>query len=73
MKNLIVNNFWIKIVSLLLAVITWFYVNVELNKERRLSASFYESSYMRHISPSTVPAVDKQDKKMNKGYIVESR
>jgi YbbR domain-containing protein len=32
MKNWIVNNFWIKITSLILAVITWFYVNGELYK-----------------------------------------
>lgn len=41
MKSWLVNNFWIKIVSLMLAVITWFYVKVELTKEKQISSRFY--------------------------------
>lgn len=44
MKSWIVNNFWIKIVSLVLAVIAWFYVNGELDKEKRFSSKFYNSN-----------------------------
>ncbi len=54
MKNWIVNNFWIKVISLILAVITWFYVNGELEKEKRLSRKFYQSSlYKSYLEKST--------------------
>ncbi len=57
MKNWIVNNFWIKAISLMLAVITWFYVNGELEKEKRLSRKFYNSelykSYLLDGQPSS--------------------
>lgn len=46
MKNWVVNNFWIKIVSLILAVITWFYVKGELAKERRVSGKYYKSAML---------------------------
>jgi len=54
MKNWIVNNFWIKVISLILAVITWFYVNGELEKEKRLSRKFYQSTlYKSRLEKST--------------------
>ena len=49
MNNWIINNFWIKIVSLILAVITWFYVNEELVKEKQMTKQFYKSSVISHI------------------------
>jgi len=53
MNNWIVNNFWIKIVSLILAIITWFYVNEELIKEKKMSKQLYKSSVVSQIqSPS---------------------
>ena len=70
MKNWIVNNFWIKIVSLILAVITWFYVNGELDKENRISRKFYyKSSPMEHAQKQ--PPLEKT--KMNRGYITEKK
>ena len=54
MKNWIVNNFWIKVISLILAVIMWFYVNGELEKEKRLSRKFYQSAlYKSRLEKST--------------------
>jgi hypothetical protein len=32
MKNWLLHNFWLKIISLLLAIITWYYVKGELLK-----------------------------------------
>ena len=70
MKNWIVNNFWIKIVSLILAVITWFYVNGELDKEKRVSRKFYYKSLP--VEPiQKQPALEKT--KMNRGYIMEKK
>lgn len=43
------NNFWIKVVSLILAVITWFYVNEELIKEKKMSKRLYKSSAISQI------------------------
>jgi len=43
------NNFWIKIVSLVLAVITWFYVNEELIKEKNMVKQLYKTSTIRQI------------------------
>lgn len=34
MKTWIVNNFWLKLVSLILAIVTWFYISEELNKRQ---------------------------------------
>jgi len=33
MKNWIIHNFWLKLIALGLAIITWFYVNGELLKK----------------------------------------
>ena len=53
MKNWIVNNFWIKAISLILAVIMWFYINGELEKEKRLSRKYYQSAlYKSHLEKS---------------------
>ena len=49
MNNWIVNNFWIKVLSLVLAVITWFYVNEELIREKQMAKQLYESSIMSQI------------------------
>jgi len=49
MNNWLINNFWIKIVSLILAVITWFYVNEELIKEKKMTKQLYKSSVTRQI------------------------
>jgi len=68
MKNWIVNNFWIKIVSLILAVITWFYVNAEVNRQKYISGKFYKSTLIDRTKIS--PSLEK--KQMNKGYVVEN-
>nr|MBU1328235.1 hypothetical protein [Candidatus Omnitrophota bacterium] len=49
MNNWMTNNFWIKIVSLVLAVITWFYVNEELIKEKNMVKQLYKTSTIRQI------------------------
>lgn len=75
MKNWIVNNFWIKMLSLALAIITWFIVNGELEKERHYSRRFYNSSlYKSYLAedPQEKPS-SKKAKKMNKGYITEKK
>ncbi len=69
MKNWIVNNFWIKIVSLMLAVITWFYVNGELHKESRVLGKYYKSPPMEHTEKKS-PSEKKQ---MNRGYVMEKK
>ncbi len=33
--NFIFNNFWLKVISLILAVVVWLYVNGEINKVLR--------------------------------------
>ncbi len=53
MKSWIVNNFWIKIISLILAIIAWFYVNGELDKEKRISRKFYNSSLYKSSLPES--------------------
>ncbi len=70
MKNWIVNNFWIKIVSLMLALITWFYANGELVKESRPSRRFFRST-REEPSKFTFPFLEK--KEMNKGYVTEKK
>lgn len=60
MNNWIINNFWIKIVSLILAVITWFYVNEELIKEKKMSKQLYKSSPLRQVQ---TPSGDKKSVK----------
>jgi len=49
MNNWFLNNFWIKIISLILAVITWFYVNEELIKEKQMTKQLYKSSVINQI------------------------
>jgi YbbR domain-containing protein len=49
MNNWFFNNFWIKITSLILAVITWFYVNEELVKEKQMTRQLYESSVVKQV------------------------
>ena len=63
MKNWIVNNFWIKAISLMLAVITWIYVNGELTKQKLIRSKFYK--------PSTIEPAKNQPTSGNKGYITE--
>ncbi|MFA5389415.1 MAG: hypothetical protein WC312_06685 [Candidatus Omnitrophota bacterium] len=46
MNNWLLNNFWIKVTSLILAVITWFYVNEELIREKEMAKQLYKSSFM---------------------------
>lgn len=69
MKNWIVNNLWIKIISLILAIITWFYVNGELTKERHISSEFYKSSLIEHTKKN--PPLE--EKHMNRGFIMEKK
>lgn len=69
MKNWIVTNFWIKVISLILAIITWFYVNGELTKERRISSKLYQSYLSER--PQRQPA--SEQKQMNRGYITEKK
>lgn len=74
MKNWIVNNFWIKIISLVLAVITWFIVNGELEKERRFSRRFYNSAlYKSYLSEDSQEEDPSPEKTMNRGYITENK
>lgn len=73
MKNWFGNNFWIKVVSLILAVATWFYVKIELAKERQASSRFYsieQSDYFRK-APGMEMKMKDSKKDMNKGYIQE--
>ena len=49
MNNWMIHNFWIKIVSLILAVITWFYVNEELIKEKNMAKQLYKSSIISQL------------------------
>ena len=49
MNSWFLNNFWIKIISLILAVITWFYVNEELIKEKQITKQLYKSSVINQI------------------------
>jgi hypothetical protein len=49
MNNWIINNFWIKVLSLILAVVTWFYVNEELIREKQMAKQLYESSIISQI------------------------
>jgi YbbR domain-containing protein len=68
MTKWLINSFWIKIVSLILAVITWFYVNEELIKEKQITKRLYKSSTVTQVkSPTHVK------KPMNKGYVREKR
>lgn len=32
LKKIVVNNFWLKVIALLMAIIIWLYVNGELTK-----------------------------------------
>ena len=68
MKRWIVNNLWIKAVSLILAIITWFYVNGELDKQKRERDIYYKP-------PTIEPARDYPSaaKQLNKGYVVENK
>jgi YbbR domain-containing protein len=69
MKDWIFNNFWIKILSLLLAVMTWLYVNGELTKQKRTRDVLYK--------PPTIEETDDQPslqpKQINKNYLREKR
>lgn len=69
MKNWVVNNFWIKIISLILAIITWFYVNGELDKEKRISNKLYQS----YLSERPRKQPTTKQKQMNRGYIMEKK
>ena len=64
-KNWITNNFWVKAISLILAVITWFYVNAELIKQKNARDKFYK--------PPTIKSAQDQPTAGNKGYITENR
>jgi len=73
-KNWITNNFWIKIISLIFAVIAWFYVNGELTKERLLSSKFYSSDlYKSYLDENFQEQSSQEKKSMNKGYVTENR
>ncbi|MDP6686261.1 MAG: hypothetical protein QGI05_04825 [Candidatus Omnitrophota bacterium] len=67
MKNWLINNLWIKIISLVLAIITWFYVNGELDKEKYIARSYYKSPYLMHAQEQS----SQETKPMNRGYVVE--
>lgn len=67
MVKWLINNFWIKVISLALAIITWFYVKEELTKERQLTKQFYKSSI---INQATRPFFGKEKKPANKGYLM---
>jgi len=72
MKSWIINNLWIKIISLLLAIITWIYVNGELDKEKRIARKFYKSSLVRPVKED-IPPQQIRKKSMNRGYIMEKK
>ena len=65
MKNWIVNNFFLKVISLVLAVVIWFYVNGELTKQKRMRDKFYK--------PPTIEHTKEEPSQGNKGYIVEKK
>ena len=65
MKNRIVNNFWIKIASLILAIIVWLHVNAELERQKWRQDKFYK--------PPTIGHTKDQPTQGNKGYIVEKK
>ncbi|MBU4312749.1 MAG: hypothetical protein KJ706_08545 [Candidatus Omnitrophica bacterium] len=65
MKNWIVNNFWMKVFSLALAVLTWFYVNGELGKQGILQDNFYKPPTFDHTEDNLSAG--------NKGYVVEKK
>lgn len=74
MKNWIVNNFWIKAASLVLAIIAWFYVNGELKKESRLASKFYSSDlYKSYLDDNSEEQPATEKKTMNKGYLTEKK
>lgn len=74
MKNWIINNFWIKAVSLMLAIMAWFYVNGELKKEHLLSSKFYNSDlYKSYLDENSQEQPSSEKKPMNKGYITENK
>ncbi len=73
MKNWIVNNFWIKVVSLVLAMITWFIVNGELDKERHFSKRFYSSALYKSYLAEDSQKPSQEKTKMNKGYVTENK
>jgi len=74
MKNWIVNNFWIKVISLILAVMAWFYVNGELDKEKRLASKFYGSDlYKSYLDENSQEQPASEKKTMNKGYVTENK
>lgn len=68
MSSWLINNFWIKIASLVLAIITWFYVNEELIKEKQTAKQLYKSSSITRIQN---PSHEK--KPMNRGYVTEKK
>jgi hypothetical protein len=55
----IINNFWIKIIALILAVITWFYVHEEIVKDRQFDKQFYKPAQFIQQKESS------QDKGLN--------
>ena len=74
MKDWVVNNFWIKVISLALAIITWFYVNGELEKENRLASKFYGSElYKSYLDENSQEQPAPKKKTKNKGYITENK
>jgi hypothetical protein len=74
MKNWIVNNFWIKVISLALAIATWFIVHGELEKERRFSRRFYNSAlYKSYLAEDSKENPSSKKTDMNKGYITEKK
>ncbi|MFH1853955.1 MAG: hypothetical protein ABH815_01430 [Candidatus Omnitrophota bacterium] len=74
MKNWIINNFWIKVISLMLAIITWFYVNGELEKVNSLAIKFYDSDlYKSYLDENSQEQPALKKKTMNKGYVTENR
>jgi len=81
MKTWVTNNFWIKIVSLILAVITWFYVNGELSKERLATRKFYIPPATQFMPKDTFSIENNKEedgeknpkRTMNKGYLFKRK
>ena len=55
MIKIILNNFWLKITALLLALISWFYIVSELNKGTPEEKTFFEQILPARISAKEVP------------------
>ena len=55
MKRLIIKNFWLRVLALFLAVLVWFYVMGELNKDKTHDSSLFERMLPYRATTKEVP------------------